>query len=400
MKLDTLFPFLKSVEKYDFIIIDDYFPLPAANTWRSVEFHEYFKRIPNTKCLNITADFSNDFMTGYPSTFYEEKLASYLTYKPENKKFISQIDIHKKYKAKLAYLLFFNNIALMLPWLEENKIPFVFCLFPGGGFYPDNEERNLSFKRIFSSPMFREVIVTQHFTQDYLIKNELCEKNKITFILGGVSQIDPTSVPSKKYYKQEKDTFDICFVSHKYFEKGIKKGFDLFLEVAMQCTEKYRDMHFHVIGNWDEEIKPYLTSPNIHFSSVKPAEYFPAFYAEMDIFLTPNRSFKLLQDFPAYKASTSLEFDGFPLGLDAGICGSALFMTDELNHTKGFFNDGENIVIIDHKVSHICDRITYYYTHLDELYLLSKKQSTKMKKLFDINSQINKRLAVFNKYLK
>lgn len=383
--------------KYNLIIIDDYFPVPKANTWRSAEFHQYFKSIKNTICLNIPDYFSCKYMKGGKSNEFKKRLESYLKYKPENIEFIKQIDLNTKYSASLAYLLFFNNIILMLPWLEKNKIPFVFTLYPGGGFFPEADYMKKELKKIFSSKMFRGVIVTQNFTKNYLIENNLCPEDKIAFIFGGFCQLEKEQVKPKLFYKKDKETLDICFISHKYTEKGRRKGFDLFMESAVKLSEKHKNIHFHIVGNWDDDLKDYELNDNIHYYGEQGSEFFPEFNSKMDIFLSPNRSFKSLKKY--YPENTILEFDGFPFGLDQGSSGTALFCTDELGHSESFFEDGKDIVIINHNTDDICKKIEYYYKNTDKLYTLASKQQAKFQKLFSTKYQIEQRLKVLNNFL-
>ena len=124
----------------------------------------------------------------------------------------------------------------MLPWLERHNIPFVFTLYPGGGFFPYDTERDQVLKKIFHSPMFRKVIVTVNFTRDYLLEHKLCQSQHIAFILGGFSQLDHADIKPRLSYNTDKKTFDICFVAYKYTEKGVKKGFDIFIQVACQLS--------------------------------------------------------------------------------------------------------------------------------------------------------------------
>ncbi len=391
---------LKKQEHYNFIIIDDYFPNPHANTWRAEEFHEYLKNIPNMKIFRIPESFHNKFMRGLPDKNYHDHLASYLKYRPENNCFISRIDPDKQYTSNLAYLLFFNNISLMLPWLEKNKIPFVFCLYPGGGFFPESTRVRLELKNIFSSAMFKEVIVTQNYTKNYLLENNLCCADKINFIYGGFSQLDPNKIVKKKLCGKDKNTFDICFVAHKYSIHGVKKGFDIFIEVAEKLSKQFGDIHFHIVGNWEKEMKTHQENPNIHFYPIQPIDFFYEFYSHMDILLSPNRSFKSLKYRKEYLPyADNIEFDGFPLGIDAGYCGVALFVTDELENAQGFFGNERDIVLIDHDVDNICTKITNYYNNKKELYLLSEQQRDKIKFYFNTNTQILPRLRIIKKYI-
>jgi len=72
----------------------------------------------------------------------------------------------------------------MLPALEKNKIPFVFTLYPGGGFGFEEESSDAKLKKVLSSKYFKKVIVTQRATYEYLVRKNFCSKEKISFIFG------------------------------------------------------------------------------------------------------------------------------------------------------------------------------------------------------------------------
>jgi hypothetical protein len=136
--------------------------------------------------------------------------------------------------ARMFYCIFINNIIENLTWLEKYKIPFAFTLYPGGGFVFNNVESDAKLKIVFSSKMFKHVIVTQKITEDYLVNKEFCEKENIKFIFGGVvPQLSlKKDLFNKKTYLLNKDTFDICFCAAKYMarvEKPVK------LNTTFQC---------------------------------------------------------------------------------------------------------------------------------------------------------------------
>lgn len=91
----------------------------------------------------------------------------------------------------------------------------------------------------------------------------------------------------------------------------------------------------------------------------------------MDILLSPNRPNKLYEG----------NFDGFPIGIDAGFCGTAMFLADELKMNRYFKNE-EDIVIIPLDASQIAARLMKYYNDIDSLYRLSKKGAAKSRVLF------------------
>jgi len=83
-------------------------------------------------------------------------------------------------------LCFLTNIYENLVWLEKYKIPFVFTLYPGGGFQIEDFTSDYKLQKVLDSPQFRKVIVNQLFTKEYLISKKFCSADKIEFIFGCV----------------------------------------------------------------------------------------------------------------------------------------------------------------------------------------------------------------------
>ena len=218
-----------------------------------------------------------------------------------------------------------NNICNNLELIEKYGIPFIFTLYPGGGFILNDKESDEKLKKIFKSKYFRKVIVTQKITYNYLLKKAFCKKEDIEFIYGIVT---PENVLERKpkdktYFKKGKDILDICFIAHKYCNKGIDKGYDLFIDVAKVLSKKYSDIRFHVVGGFDEnEIDISEIKDRIKFYGIKPTEKLIEMYNNLDIVVSPNRPFKLSKG----------SFDGFPTGscTEAMINKVVLMCSDEL----------------------------------------------------------------------
>ncbi|HLP47639.1 MAG TPA: glycosyltransferase, partial [Candidatus Kapabacteria bacterium] len=288
----------------------------------------------------------------------------------------------------LFYTIFINNIYNFLPFIERHQTPFVFTLYPGGGFQIDNSESDKKIRTVFSSKYFKKVIVTQKNTRDYLIGKNFCPENKIGFIYGGVLPSDyyKEHAISKKYYKKEKNTLDICFVANKYMEKGLDKGFDVFIEVAKNLCEKTKDIFFHVVsGCGEKEINVDDIKNRIKFYGLQYRDFFPEFYSKMDIILSPNRPYILLPG----------SFDGFPTGscAEAGLAGVAVFCSDELNMNVKF-KDGEDIKIIPVDASAIAHTILRYHEESEELYGLASECQKSFQREFGINYQMGKRYEI------
>jgi glycosyltransferase involved in cell wall biosynthesis len=271
-----IYIFKKPVE-CNLMILDSLFPIHIFS-WRTTEYHEYLKKIPDTLCFNISDSFKNNYLSGISLKTYKKRLKLYLDIHTHNGKYINRLNFFQKYKANLAYLLFVSQASLMLPFLEKHKIPFVFTLYPGGGFSPYHKGTEEELKKIFSSELFRKVIVTQNFTKEYLLERNLCTEEKIKLIYGGFLAIDKKNIKTKLLYKKDKETFDICFVAYKYTKDGVEKGFDLFTNTMDILKEKYNDINFHIVGNWEDNIKPYANDKNIHFYGVMPPIFLSNFF--------------------------------------------------------------------------------------------------------------------------
>jgi glycosyltransferase involved in cell wall biosynthesis len=371
-------------ENNEIIIIDDRFPLAMPYGFRDFEFTNLLKEIKIAKAYNTfilpPIDFGgNKINYGIPENSYKNNLRSYRKYYPDIAKKISRLMPFKGYNVKLAYSIFLVLTYSLLEFYETNKINFIFTLYPGGGFGIDNPDSDRMLEKIFASKYFRKVITTQKITRDYLIEKNLCPEDKIIHLFGGYAQFDINEVPPKTFYLKDKKTFDICFVALKYSPHGEDKGYDIFIDVAKYLVPLYPDMHFHVIGEFDENVIDISEiKNNVKFYGLQKPDFLKDFYSKMDIRLSPTRPFML------YKGN----FDGFPLGLEALIAGVASFETDELNNNENYYDETE-LVITKPDSKQIIDKIIYYYKNLDKLYKLSKKGQIKSSKIFNPYDRIS-----------
>jgi hypothetical protein len=293
------------------------------------------------------------------------------------------------YSARLAYLIFLNNVSYFLESLEKKRIPFIFTLYPGGGFEINQERSDSMLWRIFSSVQFRKVIVTQQITYDYLVKNNFCLEDRIVFIYGGVKPpaiLNKSKNYRKKFFGFEKDSMDICFVAAKYMPMGIDKGYDIFIEVAKKLVESHTNINFHVVGNFSEaDILINGLEGRLTFYGFQKLDWFDKFYVDKDIILSPNMPFVLFKG----------AFDGFPTGscAEAGLRKVAMFCTDELK-LNNHFTDNEEIVIIPHDADRIVRIIEAFYEKPDKLHSIAKKGATKMREVFSYERQMLPRIKL------
>lgn len=361
-------------------ILDDVFP-NLLTGFRIAEYNYYLENIKET---NVYSEDIN----------YAIHIEEYLRRYPQFKGSIHQGLMNVKTdEEQLFYTVFLNNIYRYLPLIEKLEMPFVFTLYPGGGLWLHQRESDYKLQKVCSSSLLRKVIVTQKITYDYLIDMGFVNEDKIEFIYGGVIPSDyyKKMYKEKHYYNKNKKTFDICFVANKYMEKGIDKGYDVFIDVCKALTKISDDIFFHVVGGFNEhDISIESLENRIKFYGTKYLEFFPDFYSKMDIILSPNKSFVL------YPGS----FDGFPTGccVEAAFAGVAVFCTDDLNNNIAFKNN-EEICIINRNVHDIVDKVMYYYSNTDELYDLSLKGKQKALEVFDIHKQMEQRVNLLKQYL-
>lgn len=373
----------------DIVVIDSVLPNKNPLGPRNSDLIEFTKNLPGFKYYTMyhmmpgkEAWFPHGY--GQSKEQYTENLAEHTKLYPEVAESFELLSPDKRYRFNLAYTYFLAETYTLLPFLEKNKIPFVFLLNPGGAFGIDNPSSDSMLAKIFASPYFKKVIVNQELFKDYLLKKKLCPENDIVYDFSGSVQFKPTDVVRKKYFKKQKKTFDICFVAAKYSEKGVDKGYDLFVAAAKRLATYRPDIRFHVVGGFDDqEIDVTKIKDRITFHSYLKPETLPNFYARMDIFVSPNRAFQLYEG----------HCDGFPLPAGAMYCGVCGFATDPLRMNREFLSD--EIVIIKPTAADIVKRVMYFYDHLDELYAISKKGQRKAQSFFDIEKHIAGRIQLF-----
>lgn len=364
-------------------IIDDIFPHPLSG-FRYQEFTSILKGIPNSVIYS-----SGTSLCCLDNTTMDELMINYKRKHPELSSRVFRYTNDLVLDAKLLYCTFLGNAYLhIIDLAEKHRIPFVFTLYPGGAFTIGTKEGDEKLRKVFNSPWFYKVIVTQDITHSYLIDNGFCTEEQIEDIFGVVMPLEKLelSAENKKHYGINKDTLDICFVAHKYTEYGQDKGYDVFIETAKKLSRKYDFINFHVIGPWDESVLDISAIKNIRFYGSHDQEWFDTFYQDKDIILSPNINGQIVPG----------SFDGFPTGCltDAALRDVAMFATDPLSLNNERFVNKRDIVIIEHDVEDIVGKIEYYINNPAELKDICKNGHERVKKLYCYNAQIKPRLQI------
>ncbi len=390
LKLQSQDSEFKKSEVQDIIILDDAFPHPLS-AFRLQEYNSYLENFEKIKvyCNPISFPALNEKKS------LETIIKNYETKYPQFIGKVERFNSNMVLRSKGIYTIFLNNAYNYIDFIDKYKIPFVFTLYPGGGFELNSEISDLKLKRVLSSPFFKKVIVTQKIVYDYLINNDFCKEDQIKEIFGVVTPLKllETEYNDKKYYCKDKPTLDICFIAHRYTEKGVDKGYDVFIDVAQELCMKYKNIYFHVVGNFDESIIDITPiKDRINFYGPQLSDWFSEFYKDKDIILSPNIPFKISKG----------SFDGFPTGCctEAGLNKVAIFCTDELNLNTAKYKNGEEIVIIPHDTQKILKIIENYYHDPEKLQAISELGHLKIKEIYNYEKQIEPRIKILEELIR
>lgn len=391
-------------KNYSYVIFDDVFP-SCLSPFRFTEFMEYSLENKNTFVATTGAslpalkekkkvdEIIDEFIAENP--IFEGKI-----FNVSSQKRSESLERIKSISNPIAIFVFQQNIinALYdnLTFLEENNIPFIFTLYPGGGLSVNEKTSIENLKRIFNSKCFRKVIVTQDNVKEYLLNNNLCSEEKIKFIFGVVTPEETLAASkTKRPYYPNKKTFNICFVAHKYCEKGKDKGYDIFIDVAKKIIKKskIKNVEFSVVGNFNkDDIDITGIEDKIKFYGILNNSELNSMFKKMDIIVSPTRPFVLSKG----------SFDGFPTQstTNAILNGVLAIVTDSLNLNNDRFINNSDLIIVNPDVDEICNEIIELYNNPSKLQQIAKNGQKKAYKLYSIKKQLRPRTKMLKKIAK
>ena len=389
--------FTRPSTEFDLVIIDDFMP-NVISAFRTAEFSFLLKKIHNSALYSIIQTKLNKRRKSID--YYIHSKEKFDIYKVEFVKNF-QIDAQKvlpffswtKIKAKLCYVVFLENAYSLIDYLEDRKIKFILELYPGGGFVLLTEgEQYEKLKRVMASPCFVHVIVTQKVTHRFLIDNNICTPEKISFKYWGISPNLFLGLPEKYIkYGVDKSTIDICFTAGKYMEKGLDKGYDIFIEMAHILLSYTTIFHFHIVGGFTENdiaIDPQYRN-FFHFYGFLKTNDFIQYYADKDIFVSPNRPDTLAKG----------AFDGFPTGTcnDAGQNGLCMIFSDPLD-SNFYFENYKDAIFTENDADQIANIILGLSKSPELIYQIGEEGKKTLMKI-DPADQLNFRLSLINKFI-
>ena len=372
---------------HDLVIFDDVFPQPLS-AFRICEFTAYLRQFQDTTVYSTGGSFP---LLG-ETRCLAEVIAGFESLHPELRGRVYPFEATRRLKARVAYTVFVANTARFAEAAEHSGAAVAFTLYPGGGFYLDRKASDEMLRRIMGARSFRKVIVTQKVTRDYLLDRSLCAPEQIEFIYGGVFPHYSSAASAKVRFAESKDSFDVCFVAHKYMPGGYDKGYDVFVEVVRRLANAYPRMRFHVVGPFtpdDGNVSDQRRQ--VTFYGTRDGSFFGEFYRRMDMILSPNAPFLLAPG----------AFDGFPTGacVEAGLCGVAVVATDCLKQNIAF-QDGRDIIIVPRNVDAIIDRIEFFYRNPTQLQTLADSGRKSFEKVFAYSAQIEPRIQLLEALLR
>lgn len=306
------------------VIVDDHFPTLSSG-FRVSEFNEL-----------LSAGVVDEVLTTIGG--FDDLLDAYRQRHPDLAASVREFSTEGLVDADLAYVMFLNNIAHHLDAFEAAGLPFVFTLYPGGGFAFDDADSDRKLARVLRSPMLRAVVTTQPAVTEYLrLHHPDAPVRAVVGPFPGPGYWVPG--PGTRRILDEdvrRNGLRVCFVAHRYTPNGEDKGFPQFVEVVRMLDAAGHPVRGDVVGPFGAEDVPVASRHLFTFFGVLESSALRSFFSEQHVLVSPNR--------PSVLGAGA--FDGFPLtsSIEASLCGVALVVSDELQQNR-YYRNGRDIII-------------------------------------------------------
>lgn len=317
----------------DLLLFATIFPRLSCS-FNLVEYRALLDHFSSSHCVSS----GTDLHTGQDRPAFRDVLADYLRLYPRHRGRIEKAGLGSDFRARLFYTIFLSNIYDCLPLLEARQTPFVFKLYLGGEWCVGNPDSDRMLDRVLQSPQFRHVITVDPATRDYLAEKWPQAAIRASYQPGWM--VDTETLYSAGSSRNPAPSQRICFVGMKSAPGGKNKGFDVFVETAKRLAQLMPSLEFHVVGNCDAgDADVSELGSRIIFHGVKTQDFFPGFYADMDLILSPNR--------PHLLAPGHLEGAPNVTNVEAGLCGCLVVMTDQ-SKLNVLFKPDQDLVVVPH----------------------------------------------------
>ena len=361
------------------LMLDLAFPSPLS-AYRYAEFKHYLTHIPGSVALSTLPGFEQ-----HHALF----AAHHPTLAPQVRPFAFDAPLPP---SRLVYNVFLNSAIVFLPHVERQGLPLAVTLYPGGDFGIDDAASDAKLARLFAYEQLRKVIVTQVATLEYLKAKGFYDAERVELVYGAVIPGEYFgAVPTRQRYGLDKPTLDLCFVAYKYMPMGRDKGYDTFIAAAHALAQRVPEARFHVVGNYGpEDIDVSAIADAICFHGIKQTPAFPAFYAGMDLIISPNIPHLL----------GGGKTDGFPTAacVEAALSGVGLMCADVMRQNI-YYADGSEICIIVPEVDAIVERVLHYRADAQALASLGELGCARSRALFDPAVQLGARVNILRRLI-
>ncbi len=304
---------------------------------------------------------------------------------------------HTLANSDLLYTVFLNNALKLLGQAEEHSVPFVFTLYPGGGFQMSSESAK-KLSEVTSHPMFAGMIITQPATLKFVKRRfpRLLRDGKVAFVWGGVLSDHETDSGSQHQARGgvdvEESPVRVCFIGNKYDPLGLDKGFDLFLEAVRHFAGSdavEKSIEFHSVGPWTSDdfgdCAQFITNHGLIEN-----KDLGTFLDQMHIGLFPTRAHRL--------GPGSL--DGFPVGaaVECGKRGVAVVTTNPLRQS-GPLQRGKDFLEIKPQKSSVIRALTRLIEEPVTLAAFQRQAKVKFNEIYSIDAQMMPRVDFLSRSL-
>ena len=173
---------------------------------------------------------------------------------------------------------------------------------------------------------------------------------------------------------------------------GIDKGFNVFIEAALELSKKYNFIRFHCIGGFDKnEVEVAALSNSIAFYGYLNFEDLQSIFQNMDVILSPNKPFVL----------TKGSFDGFPLGtVIEAACNQVVVLATDYLQENTIFEDQVDFLKIEASQESIVNAVEFLIQNPSKLYEIAENGQRKFKNAFSDKVQMNPRISILENQLK
>lgn len=355
------------------VIVDEQLPY-VLSPFREIEYRNILLQFNGSILATFRADGLGD------SNERARAIRNLALREPLLPRRLVSFDPQVPFASKMAYVVFLDSAYRFVK--RWPHVPFVFTLYPGGGFNLYDRESDQKLSEVIRSETFRGVLATQPVTLRYLQKKGVPDQ-KIFYSYGVLIDL-PGAKPSRRWRAGE-TAIRIVFCAFKYTRWGRDKGLDLFVGAVEKLLERGISFEAHVVGNFgpgDCENKSHALR-RIKWHGVLAGVQLEDLLTESHIVVSPNR--------PDVLAPGA--FDGFPTAsvMQAGMNGMLMMCTDPLNQGEGILLDGLHYVRIEPDAEHIAIRIEEIASNPERAAMISEAGSMRLRELLKPELQMSRR---------